>query len=92
MAFGSISGVVEDKITVKALVGVQVTITPNGGSLVTGTDGNFNSKTLMLSIIPSIIVRIMQESKANILEACVDMQKLMMADFNQFVVLVERYS
>lgn len=44
--FGSISGVVKDKITAEALVGVRVTITPGGDSSVTGTDGNFQFKDL----------------------------------------------
>ena len=44
--FGSISGVVKDKITSEALAGVRVTIMPGGDSSVTGTDGNFQFKDL----------------------------------------------
>lgn len=44
--FGSISGVVKDKNTAEALVGVRVTITPGGDSSVTGADGNFQFKDL----------------------------------------------
>lgn len=44
--FGSISGVVKDKITAEALAGAKVTITPGGDSSVTGNDGSFQFKDL----------------------------------------------
>lgn len=44
--FGSVSGIVKDKITAEALPGVRVTITPGGDSSVTGTDGSFQFKDL----------------------------------------------
>lgn len=44
--FGSISGIVKDKITAEVLAGVRVTITPGGDSSVTGTDGSFQFKDL----------------------------------------------